>query len=376
MIKRIYDLHKELRPNKAIVILGPRRVGKTTLLREFMTTTTLTYKLALGDELSVQQALSVQTLRELSNFIGPYQVLIIDEAQRIPNIGLNIKIIVDNIPNIFVVATGSSSFDLAGQVGEPLVGRKFNLNLYPISQLELSKNASPYDLQQALPDRLVYGCYPQVVETTYSQDKVAILNDIINSYLLKDILELERVKGAKVLLDLLRLIAFQIGNEVSLSELGRTSGLDIKTVARYIDLFEKTFILYSLRGYSRNLRSEINRKAKYFFWDNGIRNAVISQFNNLDKRNDVGALWENFLVSERLKLQQYLPVYSSSYFWRTWEGKEVDWIEERDGGLFSWEFKWSPEKRSKNKKTFLATYPDATLTTITPENYLNFVTKK
>lgn len=376
MIKRIYNLHTAIRPNKAIVILGPRQVGKTTLIRQFMATTKRKYKLALGDELSVQRALSAQNLHELESFIGPYELLIIDEAQRIPNVGLNIKIIVDNIPNIFVIATGSSSFELAGQVGEPLVGRKFNLNLYPISQLELSKSASPFELEQALPDRLVYGCYPEVVEAKYIQDKVAIVNDIVNSYLLKDILELERVKGAQALLDLLRLVAFQIGNEVSLSELSRESGLDIKTVARYVDLFEKTFILFALRGYSRNLRSEINRKAKYFFWDNGIRNAVIAQFNDLGKRNDIGALWENFLVGERLKLQQYLPVYSGNYFWRTWEGKEVDWVEERDGRIFAWEFKWSPEKKSKHRKAFLAAYPNATFTTVSPKNYLDFVTKK
>lgn len=376
MIPRIYDLEKAIRPNKAIVILGPRRVGKTTLIREFIKKTKRTYKLAIGDELSVQHALSAQNLAPLKDFVGPNELLIIDEAQRIPNIGLNIKIIVDNIPGISVIATGSSSFELSGQIGEPLVGRKVNFNLYPISQLELSQTATPHELMQAIPDRLVFGCYPQVVETAYTQEKTAILTDIINSYLLKDILELERVKGAKVLLDLLRLIAFQVGSPVSLTELSRESGLDIKTVARYIDLFEKTFILYSLRGYSRNLRSEINRKAKYYFWDNGIRNAVISQFQRLDIRNDVGALWENFLVSERLKLEQYLPIYASNYFWRTWEGKEVDWIEERDGGLFVWEFKWSPEKKSKNKKAFLSVYPDAVLTTITRDNYLDFVTKK
>ncbi|MBI2611476.1 ATP-binding protein [Candidatus Gottesmanbacteria bacterium] len=376
MIKRVYDLAKKIKPNKAVIILGPRRTGKTTLLNQFLANTKLKYKLALGDEITVQQALSTQDLYQLKNFIGPNEMLIIDEAQKIPNIGLNLKIIIDNIPGIYVVATGSSSFDLAGQIGEPLVGRKISLFLYPISQLELTPTLSPFDLTQKLPEWLVFGSYPQVIESTYRDEKIEILNEIVNSYLLKDILELERVKGAKALLDLLRLIAFQIGNEVSLSELSREAGLDFKTVSRYLDLFEKTFILYNLRGYSRNLRSELNRKSKYYFLDNGIRNAVISQYNDLVQRNDIGVLWENFLVSERLKTQAYLPIYSGNYFWRTWEGKEIDWVEEREGGLFAWEFKWSPQKKSKNQKTFLAVYPNAILKIITSENYLSFVTEK
>jgi len=313
-------------------------------------------------------------LDDLSKFIGDNKLLVIDEAQRIPNIGLNLKIIVDNIPGIHVVATGSSSFELTGQTGEPLTGRKKTLILYPVSMLELKKNTSSFDLKRFLPERLVFGSYPQIITSKFQEEKSAILNELINSYLLKDILELEKVKGSKILLDLLRMIAFQVGSEVSLTELGREIGIDTKTVARYLDLFEKSFILYNLRGFSRNLRSEINRKSKYYFYDNGVRNAVISNFNPVEKRNDTGALWENFMVAERLKKQSYGQIFANNYFWRTWEQKEIDWVEEREGRLIASEFKWNQRKNHKVPALFRTTYPESTVNIITPENFTDFVT--
>lgn len=375
MISRVYDrLENWLKPGKVVVIYGPRRVGKTTLLRQFMDRTKLSFRFAIGDELSTQEELSAQNITPLKNFVGDNELLIIDEAQRIPNIGLNLKIIVDNLPGVSVIATGSSSFDLAGQVGEPLVGRKNSLILYPLSQIELKNTvAAPSELDRQLPERLVFGSYPEVVTASSISGKEAMLKDIINSYLLKDILELERVKGAKILLDLLRLIAFQVGSQVSLSELSREVGIDLKTIARYLDLFEKTFILYNLRGYSRNLRSEINRKSKYYFYDNGVRNAIIGNFNALEKRNDQGPLWENFLATERLKKQTYTDILANNYFWRTWEKKEIDWIEEREGKVFGFEFKWNKNQRYKKPKQFLEAYPEGSIDIITPENYLNFV---
>lgn len=375
MIARIYQrLEDYLKPNKAVIIFGPRRVGKTILLNQFLAKTKLKYRLDSGENLQVQQILSSQDFSKIIPYVNRYELYAIDEAHKVPNIGLGLKIIVDQIPNIKVIATGSSSFELSGQIGEPLTGRKISLILYPVSQSELKKDLSPVELQQKLAEFLVFGGYPEVLTSSSKIGKIKILEELVNSYLLKDILELERVKGAKILLDLLRLIAFQVGNEVSLSELSRELGIDLKTVARYLDLFEKSFILYNLRGFSRNLRSEVNRQSKYFFYDNGIRNAIIANFNDLELRDDVGKLWENFLVVERLKKQAYRPIFANNYFWRTWEKKELDWVEEREGKLFAFEFKYSPSRKTRAAKEFSRTYQNSIITTITRENYLDFVT--
>jgi len=297
---------------------------------------------------------------------------VIDEAQLVPNIGMGLKIIVDQVPNIKVIATGSASFDLANKLGEPLVGRKWTKTLFPVSVFELKKRKSNFDLSNDLNKHLIYGTYPEVLMNKMVAKKRNILEEIARSYLLKDILAIERVKGAKKLFDLLKLIAFQVGNEVSLTELGSQLSLDRKTVERYLDLLEKSFILYNLRGYSRNLRKEISRKSKYYFLDNGIRNAVIGNFNDLDTRDDVGGLWENFLVSERLKTQEYKKIYANNYFWRTWEGQEVDWVEERGGKLLGFEFKWG-DKKVKPPKDWLLTYKEASFEVINRDNYLDFL---
>lgn len=374
MIPRVYtNLESFLRQNKVLVLYGPRRVGKTTLLGELLSQTKLKYKLDSGDNLSVQELLSSQKFDQMLPYLQGYELYALDEAQHVPNIGMALKILVDQLPGIKIIVTCSSSLDLRGQIGEPLVGRKRELTLFPIAQSELLQQHNEYELRHLLlPEMLIYGSYPEVVSENSSKSKQELIEQIINSYLLKDILEFERVKDSKTVRDLLKLVAFQVGTEVSLTELGSQLSLDKKTVSRYLDLLEKSFILYNLRGYSRNLRKEITTKSKYYFLDTGIRNALINNYNSLDQRNDIGQLWENFLVSERLKAQSYKQIHANNYFWRTWDQKEVDWVEERDGKLFGFEFKWSEKKRSKTKE-FLQTYPEANLTTINPENYLDFV---
>ncbi|MDP1688773.1 MAG: ATP-binding protein [bacterium] len=373
-ILRYYkDLGKYLQPNKVLVLFGPRRVGKTTLLGDYLEKCHLRYKLDSGDNINIQETLSSQDFSRIKEYAAGYELIAIDEAQKIPNIGQGLKILVDQIPNIKIIATGSSSFELSGQIGEPLTGRKNTLILYPIAQLELSSLYNTHELKEKINERLVFGSYPEVITALDKKEKTKILEELMHSYLLKDILEIEQVKGSKILLDLLRLVAFQVGNEVSLSELASKIGIDAKTVARYLDLFEKSFVLYNLRGYSKNLRKEVTRKSKYYFYDNGIRNAIIANTNDIELRNDVGALWENFLISERLKRNSYISTISNNYFWRTWDQKKVDFVEEREGKLFGYEFKWNESSRAHNTREWLETYPEASLESITPKNYLNFI---
>jgi len=372
-LPRIYDdLEKHLAPNRVLVLYGPRQVGKTTILQSYLATTKWKYRLEVGDDIHAQEIIGSKDLRWLTEFTEGYNLIAIDEAQRIPNIGLGLKILVDNIPGIRVIVTGSSSFELSGQVGEPLTGRKKTLILYPLSQYELRSQHSAYDLKRDLENFLIFGSYPEVLTARKRSDKIAVIMEIVGSYLLKDILELDRVKSSKVLLDLLRLLAFQIGKEVSLRELAAQLGIDYKTVARYIDLLEKSFVLYNLRGYSRNLRKEITKKSKYYFYDNGIRNGIISNFNVLPRRGDIGPLWENFLVSERAKLQAYKPIRSNNYFWRTWDHKEIDFIEEREGMLYGFEFKWGAKKVTA-PRDWLEAYPESVFTVIDREGYLDFI---
>jgi len=373
-IPRIYNnLEPFLLPNKALIIYGPRRVGKTTLLSDFLAKTGFHYRFDSGDNLKIQHILSSQDFDQIREYAQGYELIAIDEAQMIPSIGQGLKILVDQVAGIRVIATGSSSFELSGQVGEPLTGRKQTLTLYPVAQKELTLLFNRQELRERLPDFLVYGAYPEILQTSSRKDKERILEELVHSYLLKDILALEQVKGSKTLLDLLRLLAFQIGGEVSMAELASSIGRDAKTVSRYLDLFEKSFIIYNVRGFSRNLRKEITKKSKYYFYDIGIRNALIANFNNLEMRNDVGVLWENFLFIERMKKLSYEALIANRYFWRTWDQYEVDYVEEREGALFGYEFKWSKKEKQKNKE-WLATYPNASLETVSPANYFDFVT--
>lgn len=375
MYARFYEpLTRYLQPNRALLIYGPRRVGKTTLLRQFLAQTTLKYKLDSGDNIRTQQVLGSQDFGEILAYAEGYQLLAIDEAQNIPNIGMGLKIIVDNIPGIHVIVTGSSSFELAGQIGEPLTGRKRTLTLYPLSQSELLNVYNRFELKERLTDFLVFGSYPEVVQAQTRQEKIDLLREIADSYLLKDILAFDRVRNSRVLLSLLKLLAFQIGSEVSVNELATQLGIDVKTTQRYLDLLEKTFVIVRMGGFSRNLRKEITTKAKYYFLDTGIRNAVIAQFSPPGQRDDTGALWENFAIIERLKHRTYTGQYANAYFWRTYDRQEIDLIEERDGHLFGYECKWALNKTVSAPAGWVASYPNTAFQVITPENYLDFVT--
>ncbi len=376
MLYRHYQsLETYLEPNKALILLGPRRVGKTTILTQFLKTTPLKYRLDNGDNLATREILGSQRFDEILRYVQGYELLAIDEAQRIPNIGMGIKILVDQVPGLRIIATGSASFDLAHQVGEPLVGRKRTLTIYPVAQQELLHNTNPYDLQQRKEDYLVFGSYPEVLTAKTEGEKRDILTDIAQSYLLKDILELDRVRGSLTLVKLVQLLALQVGNEVSRLELANNLEIDVKTVTRYLDLLEKAFVTFEVRGYHRNLRKELMKKSKYFFYDMGVRNAVISNFNRLSLRDDVGRLWENFCVVERRKKQEYSRLFANNYFWRTWDQKEIDWVEMREGKLYGYEMTWGKEKKSRSKAAWLAAYPDeAEFAVVNQENYLGFIT--
>jgi hypothetical protein len=374
MYKRKYEpLDAQLIPNKVLVIYGPRRVGKTTLLQNYLNQTTLKYKLDSGDNIRTQQILSSQDFSQILSYVEGYELLAIDEAQNIPNIGMGLKIIVDQVPGIRVIVTGSSSFELAGQVGEPLTGRKQTLSLYPMAQSELLSVYNRFELREKLADFLVFGAYPEVLQAPTQRARIEILTEISNAYLLKDILTLDRIKNSRTLLDLLKLLAFQVGSEVVISELATQLGVDVKTVKRYLDLLEKAFVIYRLNGFSRNLRQEVSNKSKYYFLDNGIRNSVIAQFNGLDQRNDLGALWENFIGIERLKYRTYLPMYANIYFWRTYQQQEIDLIEEHGGKLYGYEFKWSHNKVVRPPSAWIETYKNSEFQVIHPDNYLEFV---
>lgn len=374
MYKRSYEpLDPRLMPNKVLVIYGPRRVGKTTLLQNLLKQTNYKYKLDSGDNIRTQQLLSSQDFAQILPYVEGYELLAIDEAQNIPNIGMALKIIVDQVPGIKVVVTGSSSFELAGQVGEPLTGRKHTLTLFPMAQSELLSENNRFELQEKLADFLVFGAYPEVLLAPGRQERIEVLTEITNAYLLKDILSFDRIKNSRALLDLLKLLAFQVGSEVSLTELSNQLGLDVKTVKRYLDLLEKAFVIYRLNGFSRNLRQEVTNKSKYYFLDNGIRNAVIAQFNRLDERSDIGALWENFLVVERLKFRTYLPFYANVYFWRTYQQQEIDLIEEHGGKLYGYEFKWSQNKSPRPPSQWSDVYKNSEYHVIHHGNYQEFV---
>ncbi len=366
------DVLRHVEANKVVVVYGPRRVGKTTLVREVAEELGGGVRWVSGEDMDVHPWLSSLSLDKLKAFVGTTRTLVIDEAQRIDQIGLNLKIMVDMIPGLKIIATGSSSFDLANQVGEPLVGRKWTYHLYPVAQLELAVSETAFETGQRLESRLIYGGYPEVVLAEGFLEKREILESILDGALYKDILMVEGMKKSGKMVNLLKLLAFQVGSLVSMRELGTGLGLNVATVQRYLDILEKLFVIKGLWGFRRNLRSEVIKTNKYYFWDNGIRNALINNYNELGVRNDAGQLWENYLFIERIKKREYEKIYANSYFWRTHEQKEIDLIEERGGGLYAYEFKWG--KRSvKEPKSWRAAYPDAGYEVITKENYLDFI---
>lgn len=368
MFTRHYDLEKEIHPGKVLLLTGARQVGKTTLLRSFLQKTTLKYKLDSGDNIRLQELLGSQDFSRILPYAEGYELIAIDEAQNIPNIGMALKILVDERPDLRIIATGSASFELTRQVGEPLTGRKKTCHLFPVSQLELLHHFNRHELREKLDTFLIYGVYPEVAATKASLAKESLLNELVDSYLLKDVLALETVKSPRTLLDLLKLLAFQIGKEVSLNELAGQLHIDLKTAGRYLDLLEKSYILLRSTGFSRNLRNEVTSKHRYYFTDNGIRNAVISRFNPLSQRDDIGMLWENFIIMERQKFLTYSGHRLPLYFWRTYSQQEIDWVEERDGRLFGYECKWSPKKRQRAPREWVENYPGAAFILVTPDS--------
>lgn len=369
---QLENLRKLIAPQKAVIIYGPRRCGKTTLLEHFAKDVKEEYLFVNGEDINVSDYLSSQSIEKLKSFIGSRKLLIIDEAQKIKNIGLNIKLVLDHIPKIKVIASGSSSFDLAQQIGEPLTGRKFTLKMFPLSQLELKNTENLAETAAHLEERLIYGSYPEVILLKDISAKTTYLREIVSSYLYKDILELDGLRYSNKIIKLLQLLSFQIGKEVSYGELGRQLGLSKNTVDRYLELLEKSFVVFKLMGFSRNLRKEVSKNPRYYFYDIGVRNSLINNFNSLSIRDDIGILWENYLIIERLKKQEYLNKQANNYFWRTYDQKEIDLIEEYGGKLYGYEIKW-PNKKAKKPKEWLKTYKNAEYHLITRTNYLEFI---
>jgi predicted AAA+ superfamily ATPase len=370
--KQLDNLRNLLGPGKVVVLYGARRTGKTTLVEEFLKEIKEPFLFVSGEDIAVQEFLASRSVEKLKAFVGSSRLLIVDEAQRIRDIGLNLKLIVDHIAGIRVVATGSSSFDLARGVGEPLTGRKYTLRLYPLAQFEIGQTENPAQTVANLENHLVYGSYPEIVLISDNRQREQYLREIVSSYLYKDILEMDGVRHSAKIGRLLQLIAFQIGKEVSCAELAGQLGMSKNTVERYLDLLEKTFVVFRLQGFSRNLRKEITKNCRYYFLDTGIRNALINNFNPLSLRDDVGLLWENYLVMERLKKQEYLGLAANNYFWRTYTRQEIDFVEEREGQLNGFEMKWG-KGRNRPPREWTAAYPEAGWRVINRDNYLEFI---
>lgn len=367
------SLQKAAKPGKVVVLYGARRVGKTTLLKKYAQSFETGALLMVSGEDSVTKSyLEHRSVENLRAYLGECRIFIVDEAQYVQQIGLTLKLIVDHLPHITVIASGSSSFDLARDVGEPLVGRKYTLLLYPIAQAELSALENSHVTLSRLPGRLIYGSYPEILSLPGNRDKERYLRELTQGYLFKDILSLEGIRHPRVLEDLLRLLAFQIGKDVSLNELAGQLNIHTKTVARYLDLLEKTFIIFRRGAFSGNLRKMVRKNNRYYFFDNGIRNAVINSFAPLNLRNDTGMLWENYLMNERLKRNAYRDYHPNTYFWRTYTQVEVDLVEEYNGQLNGFEIKWKA-RRKKAPASWLETYPNAQFETIDQSNYLDFI---
>ncbi len=358
--------------DKIIVIYGARQVGKTTLIKTILKNDFGKVLEINADQLKYRDILSSADLTQIKRLVSGYDLLFIDEAQQVPDIGLNLKIIKDNVPDLKIIATGSSSFELANKISEPLTGRKWTFTLFPISLLELSDFKNPFELDSELTDFLTFGMYPEVFSYENRLDKMDYLKEIVESFLYKDLLTLSQIKNSGKIYELLQLLAYQIGSPVSYSELGRKLGLSTDTVISYIDLLEKVFVIYRLPGFSRNLRKEITKNKKVYFYDTGIRNAVIEDFSLPEKRPDIGAIWENFVISERIKRNTYKRAHAKSYFWRTYTGAELDYIEESSGKLFGYEIKWK-KKKSKVPKSWIENYKNADFEVINSGNYQDFL---
>jgi len=365
-----------LKPNKVVVLLGARRVGKTELIKHVLPQIDEEPLLLNGENVDTIDRLQRRSIDNLKSVLGNHRLLVIDEAQAIPEIGLKLKLMVDHIEGVKILVTGSSVFDLDNQLGEPLVGRKTTLNLFPLAQMEFAPREHAIQTSTNLDKRLIYGSYPELEHLDTPGEKEDYLKEQVSSYLLKDILAFEGIRKRGKIVSLLRMLAFRVGSEISMDSIGNDLGLNKNTVDRYLDLLSKVFIIHNVRGFSRNLDNEITKKSKWYFYDNGIRNALISNFNSINLRDDHGQLWENYLVSERLKLQEYTRLYANNYFWRTHTQQEIDWVEERGGHLHAYEFKWKKGSNAKAPASWVRAYPDATFQVVTPNNYLDFILPK
>ena len=370
-------LESKIGKGKVLLLIGPRQVGKTTLLKNILTSVSTEKKVQFWncDESDVRQFLSEANSAKLKSFVGNSDFIVIDEAQRVKDIGLTIKLIHDSFPNVQLAVTGSSSLDLSNSINEPLTGRKFEYNLFPFSTNELVNHTSMLEEMRLLKNRLVYGFYPDVVNNPGEEKE--ILTNIVNSYLYKDVFEFQNIRKSSVIEKLVQALALQVGSEVSFNELGNLLGIDTVTVQRYVDLLEKAYVIFHIRSFSRNVRNELKKSIKIYFYDNGVRNSVISNFSPVDLRSDIGALWENFLISERIKNNAYHNKNAKYYFWRTTQKQEIDFIEEVEQNLFAYEFKYNPKKaNSKCPVTFSTNYPNVPFDVITSENYMDFVVHK
>ena len=357
---------------KTIILVGARQVGKTTLLKTIMQEQKEKTLYLNCDEPQTVSALTNRNMRELQMLVGANRFVVIDEAQKVDNIGLTLKLIVDNMPDVQVIATGSSAFELRNRLNEPLTGRKYEYQMFPISTAEIYQTDGYLEVQKQLESRLIFGSYPDILNRR--EEPRELLSMLTDSYLYKDILATDNLRKPDLLDKLLRALSFQVGSEVSYNELAQTVGSDSKTVEKYIELLEKCFVIFRLNGLSRNLRGELKKTKKVFFYDNGVRNAVIQQFASADMRNDIGALWENFFISERIKFNHYRHHLCNIYFWRTKSQQEIDYIEETDGVFNVFEMKWNPNKRDTGiPKSFLESYPVASTVVVTPENYLEYL---
>lgn len=363
-------IEKSLFKGKVVVIYGARQVGKTTIVKNLQKKYPDSVYLNC-DEPDVREALTNASSAEIKSFIGDKKIVFLDEAQRVKNIGLSLKLIVENFPEIQVVATGSSSFDLSNQISEPLTGRKFEFLIYPFSMQELSVGQSEADINRSLENRIIFGMYPEVVAKSGEEQKET-LKSITKSYLFKDVLQYQNIKNPDVIEKLLKALALQVGSEVSYGELAETVGVDKKTVINYIDILQKSFIIFQLNPFSRNLRNELKKLRKVYFFDNGMRNALVNNFNPVDLRQDVGSLWENFMISERVKFNNNNNIDNNIYFWRTHDKKEIDYLEERDGKIYAFEFKWKKDNINP-PKAFLEAYNNSEFEFVNKNNYQRFV---
>lgn len=372
MITRTLEsvIKSKIGSGKAIVLMGARQVGKTTLMMNAMAHSEDILWLN-GDEKDVQEMLFTGSSARFRAFFGKKKIVVIDEAQRIPDVGLRMKLITDQIPEIQLIVTGSSAFELANQLNEPLTGRKWEYKLYPLSFQEMVNHHGVLEEKRMLPHRLVFGYYPEVVKQ--AGDEIELLRQLTDSYLYKDVLWLEQIKRTDGLIRLLQALAYQIGSQVSFNELSKTAGLDLKTVEKYIGILEQTYVIFRLSSLSRNLRTELRKSRKIYFCDNGVRNALIAHFNPVESRMDVGALWENFLASERRKFNEYNRRWYNSWYWRTKDQMEIDYVEEKDGHIAAFEFKWNPAARYKQPNLFKSAYPGSSFQIVHPGNVEGFL---